>query len=130
MITHNKGNCINIYCIASGNFWQRESLVNRLWFKFSLSMVSLRPKLIHLPNYSTNFDSAISQSLTLPDIPAIQYVVTCKLKFFTLNRYYRPLQENSLFPISCSHVNFLPAWSFIIGLNFIILPCDCTEILN
>ena len=26
-----------------------------------------------------------------------------------------PLRENSLFPISCLHANFLPAWSFIMN---------------
>ena len=36
----------------------------------------------------------------------------------------RPLPENSLFPISRPHANFLPIWSFIIGLNFIIFPLN------
>jgi len=46
--------------------------------------------------------------------------------------FIRPLQENSLFPISCSHVDFLPAWSSIIVLElmFYLFACDCTVCTN
>ena len=39
----------------------------------------------------------------------------------------RPLQQNSLFPISCLHADFLPAWSFIITVNIHYLSCDCID---
>jgi len=42
---------------------------------------------------------------------------------------FRPLQGNSLFPISRPHVDFLPAWSSIIAIKLIsysLFARDCT----
>ena len=41
------------------------------------------------------------------------------------NLIFRPLLENSLFPISRPHADSLPAWSFIIAVNIYYLSCDC-----
>ena len=84
-----------------------------LWSSL-LKILELHLNLVHIAGSVCGLTPKIVErlaSLTILNHNKIISVIS--LLCYTI----RPLQENSLFPISRPHADSLPAWSFIIAVN-------------